>query len=80
MGPLVFLWGATARDAQGDAHLFDDRVKTWRVWARTGYVTIRLHFDHAAEFRVMAVIREVHRRGIGRALLEAAQAWFDGCS
>jgi ribosomal protein S18 acetylase RimI-like enzyme len=41
-----------------------------------GFISIRQHFDQAAEVHLIAVRPEHHRAGVGRALLEAAQQWL----
>ena len=41
-----------------------------------GALTLVIHTPYAAEIYVMGVRPEHHRRGIGRAMLEAAQAWL----
>ncbi|MEW5868406.1 MAG: GNAT family N-acetyltransferase [Chloroflexota bacterium] len=41
-----------------------------------GFVSLKQHFPASAELLVMGVRPEAHRRGIGRALLERAQAWL----
>ena len=38
-----------------------------------GFLTLAEHSPYAAEIYVMAVLPDLHRRGIGRALVEAAQ-------
>ena len=39
-----------------------------------GFVTLNRHFTQAAEIHCMAVRPEVHRQGVGRALLERVEA------
>lgn len=39
-----------------------------------GFLSVKQHFPSAAEIHVIAVERSSHRRGIGKALLEAAEA------
>jgi GNAT superfamily N-acetyltransferase len=39
-----------------------------------GFLTLKQHNEFSAEILVMAVRPEVHQRGIGRALVEAAEA------
>jgi len=55
-----------------------DRLPTFRAVAEAGitlgFVSIKQHSPHAAELYVMAVRREVHRHGIGRALTTAVEA------
>ena len=43
-----------------------------------GILTLRLHSPYAAEIVVMGVRPELHRVGIGRALLHAAESWLAG--
>jgi coenzyme F420-0:L-glutamate ligase / coenzyme F420-1:gamma-L-glutamate ligase len=40
-----------------------------------GFLCLKQHTPRAAELYVMGVLREQHRRGIGRALVAAAEAW-----
>lgn len=41
-----------------------------------GFVSMKQHFPGSAEIWVMAVQREQHRHGIGRALLRQAEEWL----
>lgn len=41
-----------------------------------GFLSLKQHNPHAAEVYVMGILPEAHRRGIGKALLEFAQAWL----
>jgi ribosomal protein S18 acetylase RimI-like enzyme len=41
-----------------------------------GFQSIKQHNPYSAEVYVMGVKPEAHRRGIGRALMEEAQAWL----
>jgi GNAT superfamily N-acetyltransferase len=41
-----------------------------------GFLTLRLHNAFAAEIAVMGVLPSEHRRGVGRALLAAAEAFL----
>ena len=43
---------------------------------RDGFLSLKLHSDAAAEVYVMGVRPESHHRGIGTALLEAAEAYL----
>jgi ribosomal protein S18 acetylase RimI-like enzyme len=43
---------------------------------RDGFLSLKEHTDAAAEIYVMGVRPESHRRGIGTALLEAAEAFL----
>lgn len=40
-----------------------------------GFASLRRHFPGAAELEVLAVRRDLHRRGIGRALIARCEAW-----
>jgi GNAT superfamily N-acetyltransferase len=53
------------------------RLPTWlaRVGAReAGFITVERHFPQSAEIHCIAVRPDLHRRGVGRALLDAAEA------
>jgi GNAT superfamily N-acetyltransferase len=41
-----------------------------------GFISIRQHFEHAAEVHLIAVHAEHHRAGLGRDLLRAAEQWL----
>ena len=41
-----------------------------------GFLTIKRHFPKAAEIHVMGILPGLHRQGIGRALLDRAEAWL----
>ncbi|MDX6486230.1 MAG: coenzyme F420-0:L-glutamate ligase / coenzyme F420:gamma-L-glutamate ligase [Gaiellaceae bacterium] len=41
----------------------------------TGFLSLKRHLPRAAEIYVMGVLPGQHRRGIGRALVQAAEAW-----
>jgi GNAT superfamily N-acetyltransferase len=43
-----------------------------------GFVSLKQHNPSSAEVYVMAVRPEVHRQGVGRALIEQAQEWLRG--
>jgi GNAT superfamily N-acetyltransferase len=43
-----------------------------------GFLSLKQHFPYAAEVYVMGVRAEAHRQGLGRRLMEAAQAWLRG--
>jgi GNAT superfamily N-acetyltransferase len=43
-----------------------------------GLTTITRFGDHSAEVHLMAVVPELHRSGVGRQMLEAAQDWLRG--
>ena len=44
--------------------------------AVVGFLTLRRHTEFSGEIHVMAVRPEMHRRGIGRRLLERAEKWL----
>ena len=50
-------------------------LPTFAVEPDRGFLCVKQHTPRAAEFYVMGVRREHHRRGIGRALVAAAEAW-----
>ena len=50
-------------------------LPTFAVEPDVGFLCLKQHTERAAEVYVMGVRREHHRRGIGRALVEAAEAW-----
>ena len=41
-----------------------------------GFLTLKQHMPFSAEVYVMGVLPGAHRRGIGKALIEQAQAWL----
>ncbi|MCK4872215.1 MAG: GNAT family N-acetyltransferase [Phycisphaerales bacterium] len=41
-----------------------------------GFLSVKRAFDCAADIYVMGILREHHRNGVGRALLEHAEAWL----
>lgn len=41
-----------------------------------GFLTLKQHFPHSAEIFVMGCLPEVHRQGVGRALVKRAEAWL----
>jgi GNAT superfamily N-acetyltransferase len=43
-----------------------------------GLLTLVTHTPYAAEVYVMGVLPELHRHGIGRAMLERAEEWLSG--
>ena len=43
--------------------------------APVGFVTVRQHFEHSFEVHCMAVQASQRRRGLGMALLRAAESW-----
>ena len=50
-------------------------LPTFAVEPDLGFLCLEQHTPRAAELYVMGVRREHHRRGIGRALVAAAEAW-----
>jgi coenzyme F420-0:L-glutamate ligase / coenzyme F420-1:gamma-L-glutamate ligase len=50
-------------------------LTTFAVEPSLGFLCLKPHTPRAAEIYVMGVRRNHHRRGIGRALVEAAEAW-----
>jgi GNAT superfamily N-acetyltransferase len=54
-----------------------EALETWVVTvagALGGFVTLRAHNPHSAEIQVLAVLRELHGRGVGSALVAHAEA------
>jgi GNAT superfamily N-acetyltransferase len=41
-----------------------------------GFLTVKQHYPESAEILVMGVVPDRHRRGVGRALVESAEAWL----
>ena len=41
-----------------------------------GFLSIRRHFDTAAEMHVLGILPQYHRRGIGRAMVRHAEQWL----
>jgi GNAT superfamily N-acetyltransferase len=54
-----------------DLHQLES-LGAWLGDELTGFLTLRQHFPEAAEIHLMALRREWHRRGIGRALVNRA--------
>jgi coenzyme F420-0:L-glutamate ligase/coenzyme F420-1:gamma-L-glutamate ligase len=50
-------------------------LPTFAVGRDVGFLCLKQHTERAAEVYVMGVRREHHRRGLGRRLVEAAEAW-----
>jgi coenzyme F420-0:L-glutamate ligase/coenzyme F420-1:gamma-L-glutamate ligase len=50
-------------------------LPTFAVEPDAGFLCLKQHTPRAAELYVMGVQREQHRRGIGRALVAAAESW-----
>jgi coenzyme F420-0:L-glutamate ligase/coenzyme F420-1:gamma-L-glutamate ligase len=50
-------------------------LPTFAVEPDLGFLCLKQHTPRAAELYVMGVRREHHRRGLGRALVAAAEAW-----
>lgn len=42
----------------------------------SGFLSLKRHTPHAAEVYVMGVRREYHRTGVGRRLVQTAEAWL----
>jgi N-acetylglutamate synthase-like GNAT family acetyltransferase len=58
-----------------------DRFPTWLAWTEdevAGFLTIRQHSQYAAEIHIMGIRPEMHRRGVGRALVQTVQAALRG--
>jgi coenzyme F420-0:L-glutamate ligase/coenzyme F420-1:gamma-L-glutamate ligase len=53
-------------------------LPTFAVEPEVGFLCLKQHTPRAAELYVMGVRREKHRRGIGRALVAAAESWCRG--
>jgi GNAT superfamily N-acetyltransferase len=43
-----------------------------------GLMTVKMHFPQSADLYVLAVRKEHHRRGVGRALLDRVEEWLRG--
>lgn len=50
----------------------------FRADVPVGFVTIKQHYEHAAEIYVLGVAPAYHRCGIGRRLICAAEEWLSG--
>jgi coenzyme F420-0:L-glutamate ligase / coenzyme F420-1:gamma-L-glutamate ligase len=50
-------------------------LPTFAVGPDLGFLCLKQHTPRAAEVYVMGVLREHHRRGVGRALVATAEAW-----
>jgi len=58
-----------------------DRLDAWVAEERgrvVGFLAVEVHFPPSAEIHVMALRREVHRRGLGRALVDTAERFLRG--
>ena len=44
-----------------------------------GFVSLKQHTPYSAEVYVMGILPEMHRKGIGRALINRAQIWLNNC-
>ena len=60
--------------AAADAH--PTFVATDDAGATVGLTTITRYGDYCGEVHLMAVVPECHRQGIGRLMLNAAEAWL----
>jgi GNAT superfamily N-acetyltransferase len=58
----------------GELPTFTARVEGEPV----AFLSLRRHFDETAEIDCMAVARAHHGRGLGKALLDAAEHWWRG--
>jgi coenzyme F420-0:L-glutamate ligase/coenzyme F420-1:gamma-L-glutamate ligase len=54
------------------------KLPTFAVEPDAGFLSLKQHTPKAAELYVMGVCRKSHRRGIGRALVGAAEVWCRG--
>src|SRR5689334_6411672 len=55
-----------------------DHLPTWIASITkdiVGFISVKQHFPQSAEIYVMGVLQDVHRNGIGRALIEQVQEW-----
>ena len=58
-----------------------DRLPTFLAWdveGVHGFLSLRQHTPFSAELYVMAVRQSMHRKGLGRALVDQAQEWLEG--
>ena len=56
-----------------------DHLPTWLACAAgraVGFVSVKQHTSFSAEIYVMGILPEMHRQGIGRALIDHAQEWL----
>jgi GNAT superfamily N-acetyltransferase len=56
-----------------------DRLPTFLAIAgdqAIGFLALKQHFPHSAEILVMGCLPELHRKGVGRALVERSEAWL----
>jgi len=51
------------------------QLQTFAADDGSGFLSLKRHTPRAAEIYVMGVLPARHRRGVGRALVEAAEAW-----
>jgi len=73
-------WFGVERSIREYVHALRE-IPAFGAWANgglAGFLGLKLHGPGAAEIHVMAVRAEYHRRGIGRALVSAAEAWLRG--
>ncbi len=56
-----------------------DDLPTFVAWVNgraVGFMTVKQHFPQAAELYVLGVLPEMHRQGVGQALLSAVEAYL----
>ena len=68
---------------EANAHYIEKAESDWNVLASVagedvGLTTVVLHSPHAAEVYLMAVLPDLHRRGIGTAMLRHVEAQLAG--
>ena len=78
-GPILRSLPAWFGIEQATAHYIEDtdRLPTWLARLDgevVGFLTVWQHSRYAAEIHVMGIPPEMHRRGIGRALVQTVEA------
>lgn len=56
-----------------------DELPTFVAWVdgrAVGFMSVRQHFPQSAELHVLGVLPAMHHRGVGRALLDAVEAYL----